>query len=232
MSNRTTAKRIAIGYVRVSTEEQATEGVSLDAQRQKFMSYCQLNDLEPMEACSDEGISGKRMDNRPGLQAALFMACRYKAVLVVYSLSRMARNTRETLEVAERLERSGADLVSISERIETTSAAGKMVFRMMAVLAEFERDQVAERTRLALSYKRSRGERVGCVPYGYVLGADGVKLTPEPGEQVIVGMIHSLRRGEGYSYRQIADALNESGVPTKGGRPWQFSTVKSILRRG
>src|SRR6266581_6504849 len=85
----------------------------------------------------------------------------YAGVLVVYSLSRLARNTTETLELGERLAKAGADLVSLSEKIDTTSAAGKMVFRMLAVLAEFERDQISERTRVAMQHMRCEGKRVG-----------------------------------------------------------------------
>ena len=90
------------------------------------------------------------MEKRASLQAAVSAVCACGGVLVVYSLSRLARNTTETLELGKRLSKAGADLVSLSEKIDTTSAAGKMVFRMLAVLAEFERDQVSERTTMAL----------------------------------------------------------------------------------
>src|SRR6185295_927090 len=109
-----------------------------------------------------------KADNRPALQAALEAACRGKAALVVYSLSRLARSTRDAIGMSERLHKAGADLVSLSERIDTTTAAGKMVFRMLAVLAEFERDQIAERTKGALSHMRNQGKRIsGKIPYGY-----------------------------------------------------------------
>jgi site-specific DNA recombinase len=83
----------------------------------------------------DAGLSGSRADNRPALQSALTEACRRKAALVVYSLSRLARSTTGAIKISERLNKSGADLVSLSEHIDTTSAAGKMVFRLLAVLA-------------------------------------------------------------------------------------------------
>lgn len=83
---------------------------------------------------------------------------------MVYSLSRLARSTKDAIGIAERLDKAGADLVSLSERIDTTSAAGKMGFRMLAVLEEFERNLVSERTTAALTHKASKGERIGEVP--------------------------------------------------------------------
>ncbi len=136
----------AIGYCRVSTEGQAHDGVSLATQQARILAWCEANGYSLVELHVDAGLSGCRSDNRPGLQAALSVACRERAALIVYSLSRLARSTKDAISISDRLAKSGADLVSLSERLDTTSAAGKMIFRMLAVLAEFERDQVAERT--------------------------------------------------------------------------------------
>jgi site-specific DNA recombinase len=168
----TTDRQAVIGYVRVSTVEQAREGISLDAQRAKIAAWADIMGYELIDTFADEGISGSTIKKRPGLQAAVEAVCDCGGVLVVYSLSRLARNTHETLELGERLSKAGADLVSLSEKIDTTSAAGKMVFRMLAVLAEFERDQAIERTNLALQHKRSKQERIGnFIPYGAVFNA-------------------------------------------------------------
>lgn len=123
----------AVGYLRVSTTKQAVDGVSLAAQQEKIKAWAGLNEASLEDSYEDAGISGKGMEQRPGLAAAIEHACRRKAVLVVYSLSRLARSTRDTLAIADRLERAGADLVSLTERIDTTSAAGKMVFRLLGV---------------------------------------------------------------------------------------------------
>ncbi len=220
-----------IGYLRVSTTGQADDGVSLDAQRARVEAYCLANDVELAETFVDAGVSGKRADNRPELQKALDLACRDGAVLVVYSLSRLARSTRDTIEIAERLDTAGADLVSLSEKIDTTSAAGKMVFRMLAVMAEFERDLVSERTTLAMSHKRNKGERVGSVPYGFDLAADGVNLTENPKEQAALKIIDELRTA-GMSLRTIASELNKRNITTKGGKKaWSHTTVQRIVKR-
>ncbi|MEP0842536.1 MAG: recombinase family protein [Phycisphaerae bacterium] len=223
----------AIGYIRVSTADQASDGVSLDAQRGKIASWCQANGYELARVHVDAGISGKRAENRPGLQQALSAVCQSKgSALVVYSLSRLARSTTDAIAIAERLDRAGADLVSLSERIDTTTAAGKMVFRMLAVLAEFERDLIAERTTTALRFKASRGERVsGKIPFGYDLGPDGVMLVANAGEQGVIAEMQRLRSA-GMTYRAIASELSRRGIPTKsGGNKWLFTSVKSILDR-
>ncbi len=219
----------AIGYVRVSTEGQVQDGVSLSAQEAKLRAWADLNGAAGVVVFRDAGLSGKRADNRPGLQEALNIVGKGDA-LVVYSLSRLARSTKDTLAIAETLDKRGADLVSLSERIDTTTAAGKMVFRMLAVLSEFERDQVSERTKLALEHKRACGEKTGGdVPYGYRL-VDG-RLVPDLGEQKAIRLIRRLHAA-GNSLRQIARELETRGYRTKTGRlHWHPQSVKQILER-
>ncbi|MFN8766604.1 MAG: recombinase family protein [Pirellulaceae bacterium] len=220
----------AVFYVRCSTDAQATEGVSLEAQLTKLQAWAEFNSAEVVATFEDAGISGTR-DDRPGLAAAIEAACRNKAALVVYSLSRLSRSTSHTIAVAERLEKAQAELVSITEKIDTTTAAGKMVFRMLATLAEFERDQIAERTKNALRHKKAKGERVGTVPYGWNLAADGVALTINETEQRALEIIKRLR-SSGLSLQRIATELEALGILTKKGKvQWTHTAVKSILER-
>lgn len=222
----------AIGYIRVSTAHQAEDGVSIDAQRERIAAWCIAHGYELKGIHTDAGISGGRADNRPGLQAALDEACgRTGAALVVYSLSRLARSTKDTINIAERLQRHDADLVSLSESIDTTTAAGKMVFRMLAVLAEFEKDLASERTTAALQHKRAQGQKTGgSVPFGYKLDDDGVHLVAEPNEQGVIDLIVDLRR-DGLSYRDIADELVERGFSPKAGDTWHPKVIRSIYLR-
>lgn len=223
--------RPAFVYVRVSTDRQATEGVSLEAQRDRAAAWCAAHGFELAGVFCDAGLSGKRADNRPELVRALDAVTRARGVLVVYSLSRLARSTRDTLDIAERLERTGADLVSLSESIDTTSAAGRMVFRMLAVLAEFERDLVAERTRCAMSAKRAKGERTsGRIPFGFSLAADGVHLVENPDEQTILARILELRR-DGLSLRGIGAALAREGMKPRSGASWSPKVLRDICAR-
>ena len=218
-----------IGYVRVSTDDQARNGVSLEAQTAAIQAWAASLQASILMTCEDAGISGTGIRQRPGLQQALQVACEKKAVLVIYSLSRLSRSTKDTLQIAERLDKAGADLVSLSERIDTTSASGKMIFRLMAVLNEFERDQVAERTAAILQHKKSRLEAYSPTPYGYT--RVGTTLIIDEAEQGILVRIRRMR-DEGVSLRRIADALNREGVPAKNGGRWYASTIRYILRNG
>jgi site-specific DNA recombinase len=215
----------AFGYVRVSTQEQAKDGVSLDMQRAKLSKWAELNDAELVEVVADEGLSAKSI-NRPGLARVLELAKRHRAAVVVYSLSRLSRSTKDTLHIVSELERSGGELVSLSERIDTSSAGGRMVFRMMAVLAEFEREQLSERTRDAMRHAKSQGRVVGQVPHGY--SRDGDLLILNPQEQQAVALARSLR-SKGYSLRAISDELAAAGSLNRAGRPLNPKSVRSML---
>ena len=224
-----TTHQHAIAYIRVSTTGQVEDGVSLDAQRSKIAAWCEVMGYELVQTFADEGISGHSMDKRPGLQAAVDAVCDAGCVLVVYSLSRLARNTRETLELGERLNKAGADLVSLSEKIDTTSAAGKMVFRMLAVLAEFERDQVSERTTMALQYKKAHGEKLGGrVPYGQQLSADGLHLEDNATEQAVIALARTLH-AKGLSSRKIAARLAETGMVSRTGSLFAPSAIIAMV---
>ncbi|HOO45509.1 MAG TPA: recombinase family protein [Deltaproteobacteria bacterium] len=146
--------------------------------------------------------------------------------LVVFSPSRLSRSTRDTHMVADKLDKAGADLVSLSERIDTTTAAGKMVFRMLAVLNEFERDQISERTSAILQHKKAKGEVYSPIPYGF--RRKGNRLVACEHEQNVIRHIISLNE-EGRSLRYIASFLNKEGVTAKRGGEWYASTVRSIL---
>ncbi len=223
---------VAIGYVRVSTDEQAREGVSLEAQRAKVVAYCGLHGVALAQTYADEGLSGKRADNRPGLQRAIAHACESHGVLMVYSLSRLARSTRDAIDIAERLAKSGADLVSITEKIDTTTSMGRFFFTTIAALAQLERDQISERTCMALAHKRSKRQRVsGHIPYGSRLADDGVNLLDEPQEQRAVEVIRRLRAAGGTT-REIEKELQRLGLRPRNGWHWHPKVILDLCRRG
>ncbi len=229
MRRREPARKIVVGYIRVSTVEQGADGVSLAAQRARIVAWASANDARVEAIHEDSGFSGSRADNRPGLELARADACRLRAVLIVYSLSRLARSTKDAILIAEQLDRSGADLVSLSEQIDTTSAAGKMIFRMLAVLAEFERDLVSERTKLALDHLRRSGRRVsGRIPFGYDLRGD--RIVPNVAEQKSLDLIQHLRV-EGRSLRAIAAELGRRGISAKRGGSWSAKVIADVIRR-
>lgn len=221
----------AVGYVRVSTADQVTDGVSLDAQQERIRAWCVGNGYELIGIEVDAGLSGGRADNRPGLQEAIRVSCKNRAALVVYSLSRLARSTKDMLGIADRLEHSHADLVSLTEKIDTTSAAGKMLFRILSVLAEFERDLISERTTAAMSHLRGQNRRIsGQVPFGSVLGEDRSTLIPVEREQRVIREMHELQHS-GQSLNAIARHLNGRGIQSKTGTSWSAKTVRGVLLR-
>ena len=223
--------KTAVGYVRVSTAGQAEEGTSLSAQKAKIRAWADLNDYELLSIHSDEGISGKKMDNRPGLQRALSKACKAKGCLVVYSLSRLARSTRDAIDISDRVAKCGADLASLSEQINTASASGKLFFRLMAALGEFESDVISERTSAALQHKRSKGERVSrFAPFGSDFNDAKTKLVPNATEQAVIRKMNRWRE-KGLSYGQIAARLEGKNIPAKRGPKWYAKTVRDTLNR-
>lgn len=217
----------AIGYVRVSTEKQVEEGVSLDAQVAKIKAWASLNDYELIHIYSDEGISGASLNKREGMQQAL-NRIRKGMAFVCYSLSRISRDTIDTIQISRTIEKAGADLVSLSEKIDTTGASGKMIFNMLAVLNQFERDQVAERTKLAMSFKKSKNQAYSPTPYGYT--RHGNELVINVDEALTVMRIKSMF-ANGTGYNAIARILNTEGIPTKTGKLWRANTVYYLLQR-
>jgi DNA invertase Pin-like site-specific DNA recombinase len=217
----------AIGYVRVSTAGQAEEGASLEAQRAKIQAWCALNDAVLDMVFEDAGLSGATMTGREGLHAALKATNRGMA-LVTYSISRLARSTRDMLEIAERLDAKGADLVSMTEKIDTTTAAGRMVFKMLAVLADFERDQIGERTKMALAHKKAKGEVYAATPFGFE-AVEGRLVAVKQETEVVSLILHKRRSGS--SLADIAEQLNASGVQGKRGGRWHPSTVRYLIQR-
>ncbi len=218
----------AIGYIRVSTQGQVDDGVSMEAQQAKIEAWCLANDYELVEVFRDDGISGKSMNKREGLQNAIDSIGKDIA-LVTYSMSRISRSIRDMLDIGDHLQKKGANLVSLTEKIDTTSAAGKMIFNMLAVMNQFERDQISERTKSALQYKKAQNQRIGTIPYGYALAGDGIQLIENPEEQEILQNIIQLRK-EGYTLREIAEQLNNDGVLTRKRGEWKLQYIHNLLK--
>lgn len=219
----------AIGYIRVSTEMQAEGGVSLDAQRAAIAQYCALYEFELIDIESDEGISGKTLV-RPGLMRAFErMECGEAQMLVIVKLDRLTRSVKDLGLLLERYFGDGRfNLTSVSERIDTTSAAGRLTLNILTSVAQWEREVISERISTAMQHMKTQGKRVGYVPFGKQLGEDGVFLKPHQPEQEVLELIASLR-DEGLSLRKIAAHLNEREILNRQ-RPWNHETVRSKLR--
>lgn len=217
----------ATGYIRVSTQGQVVDGVSIEMQETKIRQWAALNDVELAGLHVDEGLSGKNTA-RPGLQQALAEVKKHKGALVVYSLSRLSRSTRDTLELADKLEKAGADLVVLQEKVDTTTPSGRMVFRMLAAMNEFEREQLAERTSQAMQHMKAQGRRVGSVPHGYRLAEDGKHLLPDAHEQEVLNLVRELRE-DGWTLQAISAELAERGAFNRAGRPYNAKSIRSMV---
>ena len=219
----------AIGYIRVSTSEQALEGISLDNQKAKIQAYCELNDLELVEIIEDAGKSGKNL-NREGIQA-LTGKIRGKSIdaIIVYKLDRLSRKVIDTLSLIEIIEKAGVTFHSLNEKIDTGSAMGRFFLNITASLAQMERDLISERTKDALQMKIANNERAGQIPFGWRLAEDGNSLIPHKEEQEVIRLVIKLH-GQGLSYRAICEALTKAGIKPMG-KCWHPQTVKNILKK-
>jgi len=224
-----TATKQAIGYIRVSSAQQAQEGVSLEAQQARIEQWCAANGYELAHVFKDEGISGKRMDTRQGLLNALASIKKGNA-FVFYSMSRVARSTKDMIEIGEIVNKKKADMVSLNgEPINTTTASGKMIFEMLAVLAQFERNLVGERTATVLRNKKTNGQvYTNKTPYGFIRVNDRLEQVKQ---EVQVVMEIQQARAKGQTLQSIADGLNSRGIPTKTNKQWQPATIHLLLQR-
>lgn len=218
-----------VGYVRVSTTQQSEEGVSLQAQCKKIRAYCDLHDLELMEIVEDAGLSGKSIAGRPGIQRILEMVkVRKVDNVVVLKLDRLARNLKEAVEISEEMQKRSVALHSISEKLDTGSATGRLFYAILAAMAAWEREVISERTKTALEYKRANGERISNhAPFGYRF--DDGKVVKDAKEQRIIEHIKQLHQ-VGYSIRGIVGALERSGYTNRNGRPVGRSEIWKILQ--
>lgn len=157
-----------IAYLRVSTTEQAEQGVSLAAQRAKLEAYALAMDLELVAVIEDRGVSAKTLD-RPGLHRALDDLQSGKAsALLVAKLDRLTRSVRDLGVLVERY--FAADryaLMSVADNIDTTSAAGRLVLNVLVSVSQWEREAIGERTSTALQHLRRQGVKMGRAPYGW-----------------------------------------------------------------
>lgn len=240
-----TGIRDAIGYIRVSTVEQAESGLGLEAQERSILAYCTLRGLNLVCIESDEGVSASiPLVERPrGAEVVNATMKRHNhgaefSEVVALKLDRLFRSAEDALATVRQWDEADTTLHLVDQggsTLDTGSATGRFVLTMLAGVAEMERNLSRERTAAALGAKRARGEKTGGhVPFGYdvvpVDGAESIRLVPNAGEQATIAR---MRRewDDGISYRGIAGGLNMDGVPSKLGGRWHAETVRGILHR-
>jgi site-specific DNA recombinase len=222
----------AIGYVRVSTETQAEDGVSVAAQEAQILGYCAVYGIELFGIEVDAGASAASLE-RPGLCRALeAMEAGRAGGLVVAKLDRLTRSVRDLDALLTRYftgDRARA-LVSIGEHVNTETAAGRMVLNVLVSVSQWEREVIGERTSAAMRFKRSQGEYIGGgVPFGYRVGKLG-ELVDDAAEQATLTDLLTLRAG-GWKLHEIAAELNHRGALRRGRAWYPVAVFRAISSR-
>ena len=226
----------AVGYVRVSTDKQAQEGVSLEAQQVRIRAHCVSQDIDLIDLVIDEGASAKSLD-RPGLKRALALLTSGAAqALVIVKLDRLTRSVKDLGFLCDTYFREGLpySLVSVSDTIDTRSASGKLMLNVLMSVAQWEREALSERTQEAMHELARQGVRLGAAPYGWRYAprqSEGERreLEPDPQEQEVVKRICQLFR-DGLKVTRIARRFNRELVPARGVL-WTRRTIYRVLER-
>jgi site-specific DNA recombinase len=210
-------------YIRVSTLEQANEGYSIAAQKERLTAYCAAQGWVDKKYYVDEGVSAKDT-NRPQLQLLLDHVKTDKIrTILVYRLDRFTRSVIDLYNLLNLLEKHNCTFKSATEIYDTSSAMGRMFIGLVALLAQWERENLSERVKMALEEKVSSGERVGNVPFGFDLNKDQ-KLVANHQATVVLDMIDKVRNG--MSASQLVSFLNK----TDSSRIWYPQGVLRVLR--
>jgi DNA invertase Pin-like site-specific DNA recombinase len=208
-------ERTAVAYLRCSTSEQALRGVSIEVQRAEIAAWAAAKGVAVVAEFADEGVSGgKGIDERPGLAAAVEMvSSRQAETLVSARMDRLSRALIDTAELIRRAEKEGWSLAFCDMNIDMGDPTGRYLAHNLASANEHMRGIIGTRTRAALALKREQGIRLG---------------RPSNLPQPVIDQIAAWRRG-GWTFQQIADALNGQRVPTsRGGACWRPSSVRAV----
>ena len=219
---------VTVGYVRVSTDEQA-QGPR--AQRDALERYARAHGLDLVVVHDDLGISGAApIDERPGLLAALDALDLYRAeVFLVAKRDRLARDVMISAMVDRLVTRAGARIESADGAANGEGPEAEMMRGVLAVFAQFERALIRTRTKSALAAKKRRHERTGSVPYGFTLHADGKTLVAFDDEQRSIELAAQLRRS-GMSFANIGEQLLAEGHQPREGCEWHPMTVSRLVK--
>lgn len=187
----------------------------------------EVQDLELTEVIVDVESAGSL--DRAGMGRLLdVVASGTIDVVIVFRLDRLTRSVRDLGELLERFQKRGVSLVSVCESLDTATAAGRLVLHILGSVAEWERQTIAERTRAIMRHKKSSGERVGTVPFGFRLAADRKHLEPDEAEQGILSLMRELR-DLGFTLVEVADELNRRGFRTRRGGLWRLQYIAANI---
>jgi DNA invertase Pin-like site-specific DNA recombinase len=219
---------MTLGYVRVSTDDQARDGVSLAAQEERLRAFATATARELSEIVVDDGQSAKTLQ-RPGIQRIL-NGLKDKSVgtIIVLKLDRLTRSVRDLADLLDLFTTNDAALVSVSESLDTSSAGGRLMLNLLASVSQWEREAISERTAFALAHKRRLRQAYGHAPFGYRRIGDTLHAVDE--EIQALKHIRTMQES-GHSLRQIGAWLTEHGfMPRQNGKTWHAASVSHVLR--
>jgi DNA invertase Pin-like site-specific DNA recombinase len=216
----------AIGYIRVSTDDQT---LGVESQRERLTAWCAERRVALVAVHEDVGVSGgAALDKRPGLMAAID-ALRPGVALVAVKRDRLARDTMNAAMIERLAERQGAKVLTCDGAGEGDSPEAQMLRGIIDVFAQYERAVIRSRTKTALAVKRGRDERIsGRLPYGMCLAADGIHLEENTDEQAVIAIARALHTA-GLSSRAIASRLAERGLYSRVGTMFTPSAILSMV---
>ena len=219
----------AVAYVRVSSDKQAKNGLSLEAQDAKLRAMTTIREDELVGIIVDEESAKPGSLKREGVQRVLAMVKAGEVdAVIVCKLDRLTRSIRDLAELLETFEKHNVSLVSLAESLDTHSASGRLVINIMTAVSQWEREAIGERTKAVMDFKKERGERLGNIPYGMKDDGEG-NLVEDSAEQAIIDSIRFLRP-RSKSLTQVARYLNQSGYKTRHGGEWRREYVARILK--
>lgn len=216
-------------YIRVSTQEQAIEGYSISSQRQKLSAYAYSQGWEIVDYYVDEGKSAKDLD-RPELKRMLDDIKQHKIdVVLVYRLDRITRSVMDLYKLLGIFDKYKCKFKSATEVYDTTSATGRLFITLVASMAQWERETIAERVSMGMAEKVRKGEWHGSeAPYGFYYNSETKELLINESEAIVIRDIFS-KYLEGLSDRKIAIYLNEKNIRTRKGLKWRENRIRYIL---
>lgn len=215
-------------YVRVSTEEQAVGGFSIGGQLEKLELACKLHDWLPIPAYVDDGYSGKDMD-RPAMKRLMEDARKgLFGLVLVYKLDRLSRRLGDLIPFGDQLERMKIGIRSVTEPMDTSNPAGKLLFNLLGSFAQFEREMISERTRLGLNRRKKEGKWNGLPPFGYRMDKEGL-LEIHPDELPFARRVFDLFLQDNLGVKAIARTLRQEDRCTRRKRKWAKNSVWNML---
>jgi DNA invertase Pin-like site-specific DNA recombinase len=214
-------------YTRVSTEDQAKEGFSLDAQLDKLRSYCNARDWSIAGEYIDDGYSGRNV-KRPAYSRMLNEMDKWDILLVI-KMDRIHRNSKNFMLMMEDLKKHEKEFVSMTESLDTSTAMGRFVMDIIQRIAQLESEQIGERVYTGMEQKaRTNSGILGFnIPYGYDYVNGNLLINKD--EAKYVKTIFSLYL-RGMSMKKISNELNSKNIPTKHNGKWGSQTVSLILK--